>query len=122
MYTKKICIKDTVMVSIQRKFNISIPQSLYEIKIASSNKAYEKKAPFHNSKNNMADSLLIETFFHNIDDSLLWISTVTYHLHKLHRVHHLCLPPFCLGSGVPDICVGNIFFISEISEQTSFRS
>lgn len=39
-----------------------------EIKIASSNKAYEKKAPFHNSKNNMADSLLIETFFNNIED------------------------------------------------------
>lgn len=45
------------------KINIS-----NEIKIASSNKAYEKKAPFHNSKNNMADSLLIETFFHNIDN------------------------------------------------------
>ena len=40
-----------------------------EIKIASSNKALQKKAPFHNSKNNMAHSLLIETFFNILDES-----------------------------------------------------
>ncbi len=43
-----------------------------EIKIISSNKAYEKKAPFHNTKNNMADSLLIETFFSKLDEENIY--------------------------------------------------
>lgn len=56
---------DLVWEVIESSLKIEISD---EIKIASSNKALEKKAPFHNSKNNMADSLLIETFFNILDE------------------------------------------------------
>ena len=38
------------------------------IKLISAQKAYLKEAPFHNSKNNMADSMIIELFFNQIND------------------------------------------------------
>jgi hypothetical protein len=40
-----------------------------EIKLISAKKAYSKEAPFHNGKNNMADSMIIEMFFSQIDDT-----------------------------------------------------
>ena len=39
------------------------------IKLISAQKAYLKEAPFHNGKNNMADSMIIEIFFSQIDDT-----------------------------------------------------
>jgi hypothetical protein len=39
-----------------------------DIKLISVEKAYKKEAPFHNSKNNMADSLILETFFKQIEE------------------------------------------------------
>lgn len=47
-----------------------------EIKLISAKKAYSKEAPFHNGKNNMADSMLIELFFKHIteDDTFYFIS------------------------------------------------
>ena len=40
-----------------------------EIKLISAKKAYSKNAPFHNGKNNMADSMLIELFFSKINEN-----------------------------------------------------
>ncbi|ADN08226.1 PIN domain-containing protein [Sulfurimonas autotrophica] len=47
-----------------------------EIKLISAQKAYKKEAPFHNGKNNMADSMLIELFFSHLNetDSFYFIS------------------------------------------------
>lgn len=47
-----------------------------EIKLISAQKAYKKEAPFHNGKNNMADSMLIELFFNHLNeiDSFYFIS------------------------------------------------
>jgi hypothetical protein len=39
------------------------------IKVACSDRAYAKKAPFHKNKNSMADALLLETFFSKVDDT-----------------------------------------------------
>lgn len=63
-----------------------------EIKIISSNKAYEKKAPFHNTKNNMADSLLIETFFNILDEENIFYfithNTKEFSSEKDQRIPH----------------------------------
>ena len=50
------------------------------IKLISAQKAYSKEAPFHNGKNNMADSMIIELFFNQINDldSFYFISRNTH--------------------------------------------
>lgn len=39
------------------------------IKLISAQKAYKKEAPFHNGKNNMADSMIIELFFSQLNNT-----------------------------------------------------
>lgn len=74
---------------IEKSLKIEISD---EIKIASSNKALQKKAPFHNSKNNMADSLLIETFFNILDEENIFYfithNTKEFSSEKDQRIPH----------------------------------